>query len=330
MSTSCSSTATDSAIEFSSTYEFVDYTNDEFGFTAQFPAKQGEDTASWGDRNGSLFTVDSFDAPPGYDPTVQGVAVPRTVLKVYRPDDWPRTIPLSEVYEGWQLEEQLRSDLESEIPPLLMQSTRELDPPIEFALRNGHPSATTIFSLANSERTIWCYAVVVYQDDGDTFSLAGLRETESEAIAAEASFRLIGSDSDAGNPEPAASPDTGPTYSDPRWPTSNPELLAIPEADRWYNSWKRVGSYGTIAGPVASVAYLDNRVMINIGADYPDPSRAQVVIWPEYVQDFQDTLSDIDHGGAWLSISGQIGHYDGVPQIDPGDGPVEWRWWPGP
>ena len=44
-----------------------------------------------------------------------------------------------------------------------------------------------------------------------------------------------------------------PTYQDPRWPTTNPELLAIPESDRWYNASSKIGQYGTIAGPVKSV-----------------------------------------------------------------------------
>jgi hypothetical protein len=118
-----------------------------------------------------------------------------------------------------------------------------------------------------------------------------------------------------------------PAYSDERWPTTSPELLAIPEADRWYSSRAKVGSVGTIAGPVASVVPLGNRVMINIGEDYPDPDRAQVVIWREDVSEFSELLSDIDHGGAWISIRGRISSYDGVAEIDVGDGRVEYTWW---
>lgn len=313
--------------ESSSTDVYVEYTNDEFGFTAQFPAKQGEDTASWGHRYGSSFTVDSFDAPPNYDPTVQGIAIPRTVLRAYRPDDWPRETALSEVYEQWQLEEMLSSDLESELSPLLMRNAADLHPPIEFALRDGHPSATSIFPLTNSEHTIWCYVTVVYQDDGDSFSLAGIRETEGDAIAAEASFRLIEPADAIGSAKASSSTNSEPTYSNPLWPTTYPELLAIPEADRWYNSREQVGSYGTIAGPVASVAHLDNRVMVNIGADYPDPSRAQVVIWAEDVSSLQDVLDAIDHGNAWVAVSGEISEYGGVAEIDVSDGRTEWRWW---
>jgi hypothetical protein len=127
--------------------------------------------------------------------------------------------------------------------------------------------------------------------------------------------------SSSGNPEPS--------YSDPLWPTTNTELLAIPEADRWYSARNRINSYGTIAGPVASVAFLDNRVMVNIGADYPDPSRAQVVVWAERVPEFEDMLDEIDRGNAWISVSGQISEYDGVAEIDVNDSDTEWLWWTG-
>lgn len=116
-------------------------------------------------------------------------------------------------------------------------------------------------------------------------------------------------------------------YSDPRWPTSNTELMAIPEADRWYNSRRRVGSHGTIVGPVADVDVLDDRVMVNIGADYPDPDRVQIVIWAERWEDFQDILSEIDVGDPWVSVSGEISEYDGVAEIDVNDSDTEWRWW---
>ncbi|MHB1323464.1 MAG: hypothetical protein ACYCXZ_03845 [Coriobacteriia bacterium] len=129
--------------------------------------------------------------------------------------------------------------------------------------------------------------------------------------------------------ETNASTSREPTYSDPRWPTTNPELLAIPEADRWYNSESRVGSYGTIAGPVADVDILDDRVMVNIGVDYPDPDRAQIVIWAERWEDFQNIIDDISVGDNWVSVSGEIGEYDGVPEIDVNDSNTQWRWWTG-
>lgn len=161
---------------------------------------------------------------------------------------------------------------------------------------------------------------------GDTSGDISQRRAERDAIATEASSRLVESDDRTNDTKPGASTNQEPTYSDPRWPTTDAELLAIPEADRWYNAWKKVDSYGTIAGPVVSVAYLDDRVMVNVGADYPDPDRAQVVIWAERVSDFEDILGEIDHEDTWVSVSGKISEYDGVAEIDVNESRTKWRW----
>ena len=122
-----------------------------------------------------------------------------------------------------------------------------------------------------------------------------------------------------------------PEPIDPNWPTTNPDLLAIPEADRWYNAESKVGTYGTIAGPVGSVYQAVNSpgmpVFVNIGNAYPNGNRAQVIIWGERVPEFEEMLNAIDDGGAWVSVTGYIGSYEGVPQIDVNDGYTEWTWW---
>lgn len=126
-------------------------------------------------------------------------------------------------------------------------------------------------------------------------------------------------------------PEPEPEPLDPNWPTTNPDLLAIPEADRWYNAGSKVGTYGTIAGPVGSVYQAKNSpgmpVFVNIGNAYPNGNRAQVVIWGERVPEFEEMLNAIDDGGAWVSVTGYIGSYEGVPQIDVNDGYTEWTWW---
>lgn len=122
-----------------------------------------------------------------------------------------------------------------------------------------------------------------------------------------------------------------PKPLDPNWPTTNPDLLAIPEADRWYNAGSKVGTYGTIAGPVASVYQAVNSpgmpVFVNIGNAYPSGNRAQVIIWGERVAEFEQMLNAIDDGGAWVRVTGYIGSYEGVPQIDVNDSATEWTWW---
>lgn len=131
--------------------------------------------------------------------------------------------------------------------------------------------------------------------------------------------------------KPVEHVDPEPEPLDPNWPTTNPDLLAIPEADRWYNAGSKVGTYGTIAGPVGSVYQAKNSpgmpVFVNIGNAYPNGNRAQVVIWGERVPEFEEMLNAIDDGGAWVSVTGYIGSYDGVPQIDVNDGYTEWTWW---
>lgn len=127
--------------------------------------------------------------------------------------------------------------------------------------------------------------------------------------------------------EPSSYPDPEPTYSDPRWPTTNAEWLAVPEADRWYNAQDSIGTYGTIAGRVASIKVLEQGVIINVGADYPDHSRAQIVIWAEHWEDFLDFYNSIDSGHTWVSVSGEISEYEGVAEIDVGDSRVTWRTW---
>ncbi len=122
-----------------------------------------------------------------------------------------------------------------------------------------------------------------------------------------------------------------PEPLDPNWPTTNAEILAIPEGDRWYNANARVGSFGTIAGPVASVYQAVNSpgmpVFVNIGNAYPNGNRTQVIIWGERIAEFEKMLDAIDDGGAWVSVTGYIGSYEGVPQIDVNDSYTEWTWW---
>ena len=68
-------------------------------------------------------------------------------------------------------------------------------------------------------------------------------------------------------------------------------------------------------------------VFINIGANYPSSERAQVVLWAEDVPYCEDMLNAISKPGSWISITGQISLYNGVPEINFSDGPVEWTYW---
>ena len=112
--------------------------------------------------------------------------------------------------------------------------------------------------------------------------------------------------------------------------TSLDNSSVIPAEERWDTAYQRIGTYGTITGPVVSVVqnYSSNTpVYINIGRDFPDPSRAQVIIWPEDKAHFLDMLYTINVEGWWLRISGNITSYEGIPEIDVSNGYVEYEYW---
>lgn len=123
---------------------------------------------------------------------------------------------------------------------------------------------------------------------------------------------------------------TPETYVDPRWPTTNSQLLAIPEEQRWYNAWGSVETTCTIAGPVIDVYQATNEygapIFVNIGADYPDPDCVTLVIWADDEAEFDSTLHDIDHGNAWISVTSYLTTYNGYLQFST-DNYVEWTYW---
>jgi len=38
-------------------------------------------------------------------------------------------------------------------------------------------------------------------------------------------------------------------------------------------------------------------------------------------------LDAVDDGGAWLSVTGYLGVYNGLLQFDAGEGYIEYTWW---
>lgn len=125
---------------------------------------------------------------------------------------------------------------------------------------------------------------------------------------------------------------TPEAYADPRWPTTDAQLLAIPEEQRWYNAWGSAGTTCTIAGPVIDVYQATNEygapIFVNIGADYPDPDCVTLVIWAVDEEAFDSTLHDIDHGNAWISVTSYLTTYNGFLQFS-SDNYAEWTYWTG-
>lgn len=78
-------------------------------------------------------------------------------------------------------------------------------------------------------------------------------------------------------------------------------------------AWNEAGGYaGTtqrVCGPLAGAGNSTDDVFLNLGLDYPDPARFQIVLWD---------IGSVEPipSGATLCTSGQITLYEGVAQIE--------------
>lgn len=80
----------------------------------------------------------------------------------------------------------------------------------------------------------------------------------------------------------------------------------------WNQAAKYAGTTQRVCGPFAGGGNSDDDVFLNLGRDYPDRQRFQIVVWDV------GGLEPID-GGATLCTSGQITLYKGVAQIELSD-----------
>ena len=119
---------------------------------------------------------------------------------------------------------------------------------------------------------------------------------------------------------------------DPMWPTTNKELLAIPESQRWYYASEHVGTQCTIVGPVVDVYQAKESngmpIFVSIGRAYPDSHCVTLLIWAEHLDGYEEMLHDVDHGNAWISVTGYLSLYNGNMQFN-SDDPIQYRWWTG-
>jgi hypothetical protein len=102
---------------------------------------------------------------------------------------------------------------------------------------------------------------------------------------------------------------------DPAAPAA-PDPLPVAAAEeqpgggvRWNQAVDHAGTTQRVCGPLAGGGNSDDDVFLNLGLDYPDPDRFQIVVWDV------GSLESID-GGVTLCASGQITLYDGVAQIE--------------
>lgn len=82
----------------------------------------------------------------------------------------------------------------------------------------------------------------------------------------------------------------------------------------WYDAENVVGELATVCGPVRQVLFDGGDTFINIGMDYPNPTRFTVVVWNVTFRRYMD--------GDNICASGRISEYQGVAQLetfDPND-----------
>jgi hypothetical protein len=77
----------------------------------------------------------------------------------------------------------------------------------------------------------------------------------------------------------------------------------------WNQAVEHAGTTQRVCGPLAGGGNSEDDVFLNLGRDYPDPERFQIVVWDI------GSLESID-GGVTLCTSGPITLYDGVAQIE--------------
>lgn len=92
-----------------------------------------------------------------------------------------------------------------------------------------------------------------------------------------------------------------------------PEVPAVEKQPGGGISWSQASDYaGTtqhVCGPLAGGGNSNDDVFLNLGRDYPDPERFQIVVWDV------GSLDPID-GGVTLCTTGRITLYGGVAQIE--------------
>lgn len=130
---------------------------------------------------------------------------------------------------------------------------------------------------------------------------------------------------------PNSSSSSARKYEDSRWPTTNRQLLAIPEEQRWYNAQSCVGANCTLAGPVVNVYQAKDSsgmpIFIDVGTNYRSSDGFTLLVWADAYDDFSDMINAVDDGDAWLQVSGYLSLYNGRPQFDISDGYIEYTWW---
>lgn len=93
---------------------------------------------------------------------------------------------------------------------------------------------------------------------------------------------------------------------------------AVPTGYPWQDARQYLGQRVTICGPVVNTSFRPEAngspTFLNIGRDYPDPERFQVVIWGENLHSF-DYEADTFYQGREVCVTGEVEEYQGVAEM---------------
>ena len=102
-------------------------------------------------------------------------------------------------------------------------------------------------------------------------------------------------------------PEPEPPVDDPPEPVQNQQPGG---GIAWNEAGSHAWSYQRVCGPFAGWGSSDNDVFLNLGVDYPNPARFQIVLWD--IEWFVP-LPPLD---ATVCAEGNITLYEGVAQIE--------------
>ena len=98
----------------------------------------------------------------------------------------------------------------------------------------------------------------------------------------------------------------------PTAPSTMP--TTAPSAITWDQAAKHIGEQATVTGPVVGTHDFGDAAVLNIGKDFPDPTRFTVYIPAEKRSGMPD---DLDKGKT-ISVTGKLKLYHNVPEIEAG------------